>query len=120
MTSLIFMLGIVVLFYFVLIRPRQRQQRQTQDMLANLQVGDEIVTTSGIYGQIEEFDEGTLFLRVADEAVIKVARQAIAQKIEYREDWEDEDDHEAMDDAVEAHDREDDPKAISDGSDESD
>ena len=75
-----------------------------------------MVTTSGIYGQIEEFDEGTLFLRVADEAVIKVARQAVAQKIEYREDWEDEDEHEAVD----APDLEDDPKAITDGSDESD
>ena len=116
MQILLFMLPLIAIYYFLLVRPRQRQQKHTQDMLANLQVGDEVVTTSGIYGQVEEFDEGTLFLRVADEAVIKVARQAIAQKIEYQEDWEDEDDPEALD----AQDLEDDPKAITDGSDESD
>jgi len=113
MVTLLFMLGIVLLFYFVLIRPRQRQQRTAQEMLSNLQIGDEVITSAGIYGQIDDFDEGTLFLRISDNTVIKVSRQAVAQKIEYKQDWEDEQESAAEGDWE-------DPKAITDGSEDSD
>jgi len=113
MATLIFMLGIVLLFYFVLIRPRQRQQRRTQEMLSNLQIGDEVMTNSGIYSQIDDFDEGTLFLRISDNTVVKISRQAIAQKIEYREDWDEPKEMEKDEDWE-------DPKALPEGSGDSD
>lgn len=96
MLSIIFLGGIAVLFYFVLIKPRRRQQQQAADMLANLEIGDEVITTTGIYGQITGFDEGTVMLSVGinDDTVIKVSRQAIGQSFTYKDDWDEEEEEE--------------------------
>lgn len=111
--SIVFLVGIALLFYYVLIKPRRRQQQQVADMLANLEIGDEVLTTAGIYGQIDGFDEGTVMLRIDDNTVIKISRQAIAQPVSYKENWDDEDEQDSGDKNMSE-----DPKAI--GSDDPD
>jgi preprotein translocase subunit YajC len=78
-----FFLLIIVAFaflWFVLIRPQKRRQVQTQQMLNQLSVGDEVVTAGGIYGEITSIDEATddVMVRIAPSLEVKVARRAIA------------------------------------------
>jgi preprotein translocase subunit YajC len=78
-----FFLLIIIAFaflWFVLIRPQKRRQTQTQAMLNDIRVGDEIVTAGGIYGEITSIDEGTddVMVRIAPQLEVKVARKAIA------------------------------------------
>lgn len=68
---------LLVLFYFLLIRPQQKQQKVRQEMLGNLQKGDRIVTIGGMHGVIKEIQEDTLVVRVADNVNIKLNRQGI-------------------------------------------
>jgi preprotein translocase subunit YajC len=66
--------------WFVLIRPQKRRQVQTQQMLNELQVGTEVVTAGGIYGEITSIDDETddVMVRIAPQLEVKVARKAIA------------------------------------------
>ncbi|HZW67165.1 MAG TPA: preprotein translocase subunit YajC [Pseudogracilibacillus sp.] len=52
----------IVIFYFLLIRPQQKRQRQVQEMQAALQKGDQIVTIGGLHGVIDAIDEDTIII----------------------------------------------------------
>lgn len=71
-----------VIFYFMLIRPQQKQQRKRQELLRNLEKGNRVVTIGGIYGMIKEIDEETIMLRIADNLNIKFARGAVERVLE--------------------------------------
>ncbi|MFY9114970.1 MAG: preprotein translocase subunit YajC [Dethiobacteria bacterium] len=68
---------LLVLFYFLLIRPQQKQQKIRQEMLNNLKKGDRIVTIGGIHGVIKEIQDDTLSIRIADNVNIKLNRHGI-------------------------------------------
>ena len=68
---------VFVLFYFVLIRPQQKQQKQRQEMLKNLKKGDRVITIGGIHGVIKEIDDKIVSLRVADNLNLKFSRPAV-------------------------------------------
>jgi len=69
------MMGLfVVIFYFLLIRPQQKKQKEHQAMLSKLAAGDEIVTAGGIVGRIVEIGESFITLEVADNVRLKVQR----------------------------------------------
>ena len=70
-----------VIFYFLLIRPQQKNQKKRQEMLSNLQKGDRVITIGGIHGVIKEIDDVSLSLRVADNVSLKFARQSIDRVI---------------------------------------
>ena len=72
---------IFVIFYFLLIRPQQKKQKQHQAMLNSLMVGDEVVTGGGIYGKIDKIiDNNTFLIEIANGVKIKVTKSAIAAK----------------------------------------
>ena len=73
---------IPVAMYFLLIRPQRRRQREQAAQQASLQVGDEIMTTAGVYGFITGFDGDIVWLEVDDDIQIRVARQAIQRKVD--------------------------------------
>jgi preprotein translocase subunit YajC len=78
-----FFLLIIIAFaflWFILIRPQKRRQVQTQTMLNELKIGDEVVTAGGIYGEITSIDEAAddVMVRIAPSLEVKVARKAIA------------------------------------------
>jgi preprotein translocase subunit YajC len=80
--SLIFMVAIFAIFYFLLIMPQQRRQKKWQAMLGELKAGDKIVTTGGIRGVIFSVKDDALVIRVApDNLKLEVTRQAIASVI---------------------------------------
>jgi preprotein translocase subunit YajC len=85
MTSLVMMVAVFAIFYFLLIMPQQKRQKKWQGMLAGLKAGDRVTTSGGIVGIIlsirqgEGNDTGSIVLRVApDNLKIEVARNAIA------------------------------------------
>ncbi|WP_027718162.1 preprotein translocase subunit YajC [Desulfovirgula thermocuniculi] len=79
LVTLLYVVGLFALMYFLLIRPQQVRQKKHQEMLRNLKVNDPVVTVGGIYGTIVKIKEDTVVLRVADNVRIEVLKNAIAQ-----------------------------------------
>ena len=74
---IIFLVVIFVGMYLLMIRPRQKQQKQHETMMKELRPGDKVVIAGGIYGQIESIGEDTAILRIESGATMKVARSSI-------------------------------------------
>jgi len=72
------LLMVVAVFYFIMIRPTQKKQRQRQDMLGNLKKGDKVVTASGMIGTIVGTSEKTVVLKIADNVKVKMMKSAVA------------------------------------------
>ena len=68
---------ILAIFYFLILMPMRRRQKKVQDFQASLKVGENVVTTSGIYGQITKIGEKSVQLQIADKVRIEVAKAAI-------------------------------------------
>jgi preprotein translocase subunit YajC len=68
---------ILGIFYFLILLPMKRKQKKVEEFQASLKVGDKIVTTSGIYGQITRLNEKSLQVQIADKVRIEVARAAV-------------------------------------------
>jgi preprotein translocase subunit YajC len=71
-----------VIFYFLLIRPQQKRNKEHKEMISNLKKGDRIITNGGIYGRVTGLDETTLTVEIADRVRVKVVRgnvSALAQ-----------------------------------------
>ncbi len=77
--SLVPLVLIFVLFYFLLIRPQQKKTKQHKEMIGALEVGDEVATNGGLMGRIIEVDEYSVSLNVAQNVNVSVQRIAIAQ-----------------------------------------
>ncbi len=72
---------IFVIFYFLIIRPQGKRQREHQSFLNALKRGDEVVTASGILGRIEGLTDQFVTLEVADGVRIKVLRTQVASSV---------------------------------------
>lgn len=70
---------IFVIFYFLLIRPQQKQLKSQKEMLNSLKVGDNVVTSGGIHGKIVGLTEKILTLEIAKDVKIKVEKSSIAE-----------------------------------------
>jgi preprotein translocase subunit YajC len=68
---------VLAIFYFIILLPMRRRQRRVQEFLANLKVGDRVVTTSGIYGSITKLTDRSVQLQIADKVRIEIARTAV-------------------------------------------
>jgi len=78
------LLLIVAAVYFLLLRPRQRQMRQQRELQSTLDVGDEVMLTSGVYGFITGFEQGTdiVWVEIDDDVQIRVSRAAVSGKVD--------------------------------------
>ena len=65
------------IFYFIILLPMRRKQQKVQTFLESLKVGDRVITTGGIYGQITRLGEQSLQLQIADKLKIEVAKASI-------------------------------------------
>ena len=73
------MVAIFVVFYFLLIRPQQKKQKEAREMLSSLNKGDEVVTAGGIVGRISKLNEQYATIEVAPNTEMVVQRGAISQ-----------------------------------------
>jgi len=73
------LLLIVVVFYFFMIRPQMKRQKETRKFRESLSKGDKVVTTGGIYGKIVEVKETVIVLEIAKEVQITVDKNGIVK-----------------------------------------
>ena len=78
--SLLMMVGLVVIFYFLLIRPQRQQMKTRQELLGSIKVGDRIITTGGIYGEITEIKEKSVRVKIAKDVILRMDRSGIQGK----------------------------------------
>ncbi len=76
-STLIMFAAIFGIFYFMIIRPQQKRAKEREKMLGDIQKGDEVVTSGGIYGKVSSIDEKTVLLQVSDNVKMKFDRSAI-------------------------------------------
>jgi preprotein translocase subunit YajC len=69
---------IFVIFYFLLIRPQQKQKKEHQNLLSNLKEGDNVLTSGGIYGRITGIKDDKVTVEISDKVRVKVNRGHIA------------------------------------------
>ncbi|CAB4808482.1 MAG: preprotein translocase subunit YajC [Actinobacteria bacterium] len=80
--SLLILPLMMVGMYFLLIRPQRRRMKEQSSMQSSLAEGDEIITTSGIYGFITGFDGDIVWIEIDDTVQIRVAKAAIQKKVD--------------------------------------
>ena len=76
--DLLFFVAIIVLFYFMLIRPQMKRQKEHKAMVSEMAKGDEIITNGGLLGKITKVGEDFLSLSIADGVEVKVQKQQVA------------------------------------------
>ena len=77
-TPIIFLVLLFGIFYFLLIRPQRKKQKEHQTMVEELKRGDRIITAGGIYGQIESIGEDNVVIKVESGMTMRVARGSVA------------------------------------------
>ena len=74
------LIAIVVIFYFFLIRPQNKKQKETEKMISALKKGDKVITIGGIHGVVSSVKDKTIVVKVDDDAKIEFNKSAIATK----------------------------------------
>ena len=85
MLHMVTILAITIgIFYFLILRPQQRKQRETEKMLSSIKKGDRVLTSGGLYGTVigKGAKDDVVVLKVADEVKMEFSRQAIVQVVE--------------------------------------
>ncbi|HLB34707.1 MAG TPA: preprotein translocase subunit YajC [Chthoniobacterales bacterium] len=77
MMQLVPLLFIGVIFYFLLIRPQQKQRKNHQKLVESIKTGDKVITSSGIHGIIANVKERTVMLKIAENVKIEIDRAAV-------------------------------------------
>jgi preprotein translocase subunit YajC len=70
--------AIGLVFYFLVIAPANKQRKKTATMLSSLKKGDVVVTTGGIYGTVQGVEPDYVYLKIAENVKVKVARSAVS------------------------------------------
>lgn len=78
LSGILMMVLIFVVFYFFMIRPQQKRQKEIKKQRENMQVGDKVITSGGVYGKIRELkDDNTVIIEVAENVRIKVDKTSV-------------------------------------------
>jgi preprotein translocase subunit YajC len=81
-TIIIFLVLIFAVFYFLLIRPQRKRQKEQQNLMEELKRGDKIITAGGIYGVIDSVSEDSIIIKVESGTTMRVAKSSVALKRE--------------------------------------
>jgi preprotein translocase subunit YajC len=77
---------IILVFYFLVIRPQNKKQKDAKKMLESIHKGDRVVTIGGLHGFVESVKEDAVVLRVDDNVKIKFSKSAVSQVLERKDD----------------------------------
>jgi preprotein translocase subunit YajC len=77
MAQMLPLLLLLVVFYFLLIRPQMKRAKEHKTMLGSLSKGDEVVTSGGVIGKVREIGENLLVIEIADKVEVRVQKQAV-------------------------------------------
>lgn len=81
-SSLIPIVLMFVIFYFLLIRPQQKKTKEHREMITKLKKGDRIITSGGLHGRITAVSETTMTVEIADKVRVKIARGNVGQIVQ--------------------------------------
>lgn len=81
MINVVFMVGMIGVMYFFLIRPQMKRAKEQKEFSNSTNVGDMIVTTAGIHGKIVKIDDGTLSLEVDRNTILKMDKSAVSMEM---------------------------------------
>jgi len=81
-TMLIPLILIVAIFYFLMIRPQRKKQKEHQQLVEELKRGDKVITAGGIYGVIESTSEDSIVIKVESGTTLRIARNSVTIKRE--------------------------------------
>ena len=76
-TIIIFLILIVGVFYFLLIRPQRRRQKQHDELMQELKRGDKVITAGGIYGVVESISDDSIVMKIESGVTIRIARNSV-------------------------------------------
>ena len=79
---------IIVIFYFLIIRPQRKKQKETKDMLSTLRPGDKVATAGGIRGNVKHVKENTVTIKVDSNTTIEFNKSAVTSILERKESKE--------------------------------
>ena len=77
----LYAVGFIAIFYFMAIRPQQRQRRAHDDLVSSIKPGDEVITAGGMFGTVKRTEDAVITLQIAKNVDIRVARKAVAEVI---------------------------------------
>ncbi len=77
---------IIVVFYFLVIRPQNRKSKEAKKMLASIKRGDRVVTIGGMHGFVEAVKEDSVVLKIDDNVKVKFSKSAVSQVLERKDD----------------------------------
>lgn len=90
LSSLIFLIVLVAIFYFMLIRPQKRRMEDHRSLIESVDVGDEIVTIGGMFGTVTNLTDDEFEVEVSPGTRLRFVKSAIARKVEDPGEYEDE------------------------------
>jgi preprotein translocase subunit YajC len=73
------LLAVIVIFYFFMIRPQMKRQKEVRNFRESLKKGDKVLTLGGIYGKVVEIQDTTIILEIADNVKVKVEKAGIVK-----------------------------------------
>ncbi len=79
-TAVLPFVGIVAIFYFLVILPQKKQKQQLQDLISQLKINDEVVTNGGLIGKIKEIKENSFIIHSAEKSFLEVGKSAVVGK----------------------------------------
>lgn len=100
MNFLIIMVLLLVVMYVLMIRPQRKRQQEQQSMIAGAGVGDDVLTTGGIYGTVTQADGDDLVVEIADGLSVHMTRRGIAAVLPPEDEAEDVVDAEVMEEEM--------------------
>ena len=86
MSGLIILAILLLLFWFILVRPQRTRAREQQQLIHDLEPGDEIVSAGGLYGTITQIEDDVLHVEIAPGLIVRMARGAVAGIVETDEE----------------------------------
>jgi len=90
LTALIFLVGMIVLFYVLIVMPQRRRRQVQTQLLRDVEVGDEVMTLGGIVGHVREVEDHHIVLEIAPDTRVKLVKSAITARTEPDEEPEEE------------------------------
>jgi preprotein translocase subunit YajC len=76
-SSLLPFLLIIAVFYFLILRPQQKRQKEREKLLTGVKKGDKIITSGGVHGTVEGLEDNTVLVKIADNVKVKMEKSAI-------------------------------------------
>lgn len=82
MINIIFLIAIIAIFYFLMIRPQQKRQKKLREERASIAKGDRIITAGGIYGRVVSVNDNDLMVEIDNNVKIRVAKNSVYKDLE--------------------------------------